>query len=125
MAARAVIVERRQVAQKKMMELAEQIGGREVREKLEAASRETRDPSYIEMRREEVLVEVWESLLESNVIREETGLEAVKGIGPEVADALRNAGYTTKADLREASNEDLMRIPGIGGKTVREIRKQL
>lgn len=61
---------------------------------------------------------------------EETGpddptLTEIKGIGAEIERALINAGYDTKDKLREASDDELLKIPGIGVATLKEIRSQL
>lgn len=125
MASLDAIAAMREQADKDLRAVIEKVGGREAAERLDRAKNESIQAEYNEARQRQVMADILNELLESNVIREETGLEAIKGIGTEVADALRNAGYMTKADLREASNEELMKISGIGGATVRTIRKQL
>lgn len=49
-------------------------------------------------------------------------IEAVDGIGPKRADALREAGYNTIERLRAASTENLARIRGIGSSLAEDIK---
>ncbi len=53
------------------------------------------------------------------------GLESVEGIGPKTAQALTAAGYKTVEELKKATQEDLMSIPGIGQKTIQKIMTAL
>jgi large subunit ribosomal protein L32e len=45
---------------------------------------------------------------------DERTLEDISGVGPSKAQALRDAGYETIADVREATQEDLDDVDGIG-----------
>lgn len=45
------------------------------------------------------------------------------GIGTEIADALKAAGYDTAAKVQAASDEDLLAISGIGKTRLRQIRE--
>lgn len=49
-------------------------------------------------------------------------LAALPGVGPEIADALRAAGYGTVTAVRAATDRDLLGISGIGKKTLAAIR---
>ena len=52
---------------------------------------------------------------------EESGLRSIAGVGPKTAQALAEAGYKTTADLKAASEEELLAVKGIGKKTVEKI----
>ncbi len=52
-------------------------------------------------------------------------LEAIDGIGPKTAAALRGAGFNTADDLRKASKEQLTAVKGVGQKTVEKIMAAL
>lgn len=52
-------------------------------------------------------------------------LEDVEGIGPELADNLRAAGFASSADLKTASDDELLAIDGIGPKKLKDIRAAL
>ena len=52
-------------------------------------------------------------------------LVRLRGVGRVRARALYQAGYTSLEKLREASDEELMRIPGIGPSTIKMIKEQL
>ena len=125
MAARAAIRERQMLAQKKLEDGLEAMAGRRVRENLSQAHVESRDPAWIEMRRLEILADTVWDLHTSHVIQEQTDIESLQGLGPEMVARIKEAGYLTKDDLRKAPNEDLMKIKGLGHKLVRQIRKQL
>ena len=49
----------------------------------------------------------------------------IKGVGRDIQAALVAFGYHTLDDLRAAPDEDLLLIPGIGGKLLAKIRAQL
>jgi predicted flap endonuclease-1-like 5' DNA nuclease len=53
------------------------------------------------------------------------GKEWLPGVGPEIAAALRNAGYKSVAAVAAATDEDLLAIAGIGGGRLRTIREAL
>jgi predicted flap endonuclease-1-like 5' DNA nuclease len=53
------------------------------------------------------------------------GKEWLPGVGPEIAAALRNAGYGSVAAVAAATDEDLLAIAGIGGGRLRTIREAL
>lgn len=54
-----------------------------------------------------------------------TELEDVDGVNAELAGELRAAGYETPEDLGDASDEELLRIDGIGPATLKKIRADL
>lgn len=56
---------------------------------------------------------------------QEDELLSVEGIGEETAADLRRRGIETKDDLRDASDEDLLEVPGIGKGRLKEIRASL
>ena len=59
-------------------------------------------------------------------VREELlPLVSLRGIGRVRARALYQAGFTTLEKLRQASPEDLMKVPGIGASTIKLIKEQL
>ena len=59
-------------------------------------------------------------------VREELlPLVRIRGVGRVRARALYQAGYTSIEKLREASAEELMRIPGIGAAVAKQIKEQL
>lgn len=49
------------------------------------------------------------------------GVETLDGVGPKTAEALQEAGFKTVADLKNASEEDIAAVKGIGKKTVEKI----
>lgn len=54
-----------------------------------------------------------------------TDLEYIDGIGPEVAQRLREADITTLDELREADDDTLLAVDGIGKASLKKIRSQL
>lgn len=50
-------------------------------------------------------------------------LEAVDGIGPELAAALGEVGITTVEQFRAASDADMLKVSGIGSPTLRKLRE--
>lgn len=55
----------------------------------------------------------------------ERNLEDVDGIGDELAENLRDAGFNTPDDLREATDDELIAIDGIGQAKLKRIRDDL
>jgi predicted flap endonuclease-1-like 5' DNA nuclease len=55
--------------------------------------------------------------------REEVDLESLDGIGEKAATNLRHAGYVTKGDFRDASDEELTNVGWVGEKGVESIRE--
>lgn len=49
----------------------------------------------------------------------------IGGIGDEIAQALADKGFVTQADLRSASDEELLAVPGIGKAKLAVIRAAL
>lgn len=56
---------------------------------------------------------------------EEPGLEALDGVGEELAETLREHGFEDVAALRDADVEALTAVPGIGEKLAKRIVKQV
>jgi len=52
-------------------------------------------------------------------------LENVSGIGPSLAETLRDNGITTIDDLREATDDELLEVSGIGPSKLETIRNDL
>ncbi|MCX8187610.1 MAG: DEAD/DEAH box helicase [Nitrososphaeria archaeon] len=63
--------------------------------------------------------------LKHGVKEELLPLVSLRGIGRVRARALYQAGFTNLEELKEASTEDLMRVPGIGPSLARSIKEQL
>lgn len=126
MATREAIAQKRLKALRKLDRIAEVVGGKEAVSRLEGAGRQTKNPDLKEAFYLEELADVLGSLLRSNTIRDDTDLEGrIEGIGPEIESALKERGYITLADVRDADDEDLLAISGIGPQMLRKIRKQL
>lgn len=51
--------------------------------------------------------------------------EAVDGVGPETAGQLRTTGFVTERDVREAADEDLLGVSGVGPAALAAIREYL
>jgi len=51
--------------------------------------------------------------------------EQLPGIGPEIAEALVNAGLNTVEKIKKASDAQLLAIPGIGKTRLEAIRAEL
>lgn len=56
---------------------------------------------------------------------ETVAFEEIPGIGPETAGTLRSHGFVTAADVRAASDEELLGVAGIGGETLANIREHV
>lgn len=126
MASRGAVAKKRLDALNKLKEIVEVVGGRDAVKRLENAGRQTRDPELKRAFFLEELANVLSSLLRSNAIRDDTDLEGrIEGIGPEIESALKERGIITLADVRHASDADLLSISGIGPQMLRKIRKQL
>jgi hypothetical protein len=54
-----------------------------------------------------------------------SGNELLPGVGPEIADALANAGLDTVDKIKQASDAALLAIPGIGKTRLESIRAAL
>jgi N utilization substance protein A len=50
-----------------------------------------------------------------------SSIESIEGIGPKTAEALGQAGFKTLEDLKNASEEQLLEVKGVGKKTVEKI----
>lgn len=60
--------------------------------------------------------------LEGSVPEEEQAYDFSQFVGNDGSSALHSAGYTQPADVREATDEDLLAIDGIGPKKVADLR---
>lgn len=56
---------------------------------------------------------------------ESSSLEDIDGIGPDLAQKLKEAGYHSPDDLRNASDEELLAIDGLGNARLKQIREDL
>jgi hypothetical protein len=81
--------------------------------------------SSIQILREARFVEVVEDDAPAAEKPEADDLTQFPGIGREVQDALRNAGLGSIQQLAEASDEELLAIPGIGDGTLARLRAAL
>lgn len=85
-----------------------------------------RDHMHLEAVRIAALADLMEAIVEAVGAREEPGnLESLDEIGPELAERLGAEGFETLADLAEASDEDLLKVEGLGKAKLGKIRKQL
>lgn len=57
--------------------------------------------------------------------REPVDLEEVDGIGSKTASRLRSNGYRTRGDVREASDDELLAIGGMGDKNLDNLREHV
>lgn len=56
---------------------------------------------------------------------EKVDFESIPGIGDRTASALRNSGYVVKADIRDASDDELKAVPGMGEKNLQNLRDEI
>jgi len=56
---------------------------------------------------------------------EETDLAAISGVGEEKAEALREAGYENAVDLREADQDELAEVEGVGNALAARIKAEV
>lgn len=54
---------------------------------------------------------------------DEVAFEDIDGIGPATAGQLRTTGFVTAADVRRASDEDLLAVSGVGRAALESIRE--
>lgn len=74
----------------------------------------------------EALDEAIETLEEDDLDDMETvDFEDIAGIGDGTADALRTNGYTTKGDIRGASDDELLDVRGIGDGNLSNLRQNI
>jgi predicted flap endonuclease-1-like 5' DNA nuclease len=69
--------------------------------------------------------ETKEAIREERAEDEPEDVESLDEIGPELAATLKESGITTLDDLRGASDNDLLKLAGIGKVTLKRIRQQL
>ena len=82
-------------------------------------------PEVATMMEREIMADILEGLAGSRVVQDETDLEDLSGIEEALAGVLNEAGYLTKDQLRQATDEELLAIKGIGPATVEKIRASL
>lgn len=63
------------------------------------------------------------NMSESPTAAEPQDAQAIEGIGPKMAEALAEAGFKTLEDLKNATDEQLLAVKGIGKKALEKIRK--
>ncbi len=72
--------------------------------------------------------EIVKEKLEASMIGEVSQTEpqnigSIEGIGPKTAEALAEAGFKTPEDLKNASDEALLAVKGVGKKALEKIRR--
>ncbi len=122
MASRDANARRRHAVVTRLLSLADKVSSDGAR-RIEEAGRRGRDPEYRLNEQLEALADVLEEAIQDNVMRDEGDLTSIKGIDEATAQTLKDAGYETKADLRDADDEELLAISGIGPGTLHKIRK--
>lgn len=112
-------------AQKEMAALASSIGEKlDIKDAEEKVKGEYhRDPQVRQLYQDEALVELLRDIdgALSGQQGEPEGLEAIEGIGEDLAEKLREAGIYTVEDLAAANESDLVKIEGIGKGTARKL----
>lgn len=73
----------------------------------------SKDPVVNRVLRDEALRDFL-AALDDALAGESQGLESVDGIGEELAEKLKEAGFHTVDDLKNASEEDLIAVDGVG-----------
>lgn len=126
MASPGAVAKEKAKALEELNHVVEVIGGRDAVRRLQNSGRRTRDPEQKHMLYLKELAAILSLIVRSNTIRDDTDLEGrIEGIGPEIESALKERGIITLADVRHASDADLLSISGIGPQMLRKIRKQL
>jgi predicted flap endonuclease-1-like 5' DNA nuclease len=126
---RNILAQKRIEAQQEMASLAASIGEKldikDAPEKVRGAYH--RDPQLKQLYQDEALVGLLREIEAALSAREgePAGLEGIEGIGEELAETLREAGFHTADELQAASDEQLLAIEGIGEATVKRIREQI
>jgi len=88
-------------------------------ERLKAAQQPHRDAAYQQAERNEVMADIAEHLLHKYTEKPAGGLDG------DVTRLLAEAGYENPESVRRASDEDLLKIKGIGPAKLGEIREAL
>lgn len=88
-------------------------------ERLKTAQQPHRDAAWQQAERNEVMADIAEHLLATYSSAPAGGLDK------DVTKVLAGAGYEGPEAIREASDEDLLAIKGIGQKTLVEIREKV
>lgn len=90
-----------------------------------------RDPLHTETYRLCALADLMKAVAEAigasrqDVSEDERTLEDIDGIGPELADNLREVGLQSPGDLRQASDGELLAVDGVGEGKLKKIRANL
>ncbi len=75
--------------------------------------------------KKDIAKEKLEAQMVPEAVQAPAGIEAIAGVGPKTLAALAEAGYKTIEDLNNASEEDLLKVKGIGKKTVEKIKESI
>ncbi|OGW84207.1 MAG: transcription termination factor NusA [Omnitrophica bacterium RIFCSPHIGHO2_02_FULL_51_18] len=71
--------------------------------------------------KKEIVKEKLESQMAEETGGDDQGVGSIEGVGPKTAQALSEAGYKTLGDLKNAKEEELLKIKGVGKKTIEKI----
>lgn len=105
--------------------IGEKLGIADAEEKVEGQYH--RDPQLKQLYQDEALRELLRGIEAALNVQEgePAGLEGVEGIGDDLAESLKEAGLYTVDDLKEAGDETLLAVDGIGKAKLKAIRQQL
>ncbi|HTL71475.1 MAG TPA: transcription termination factor NusA [Candidatus Eisenbacteria bacterium] len=62
---------------------------------------------------------------DAETVSSDASIESLPGVGPKLAESLAAAGYKTAGDLQAAAEEDLLKVKGLGKKTLEKIMTAL
>jgi DNA uptake protein ComE-like DNA-binding protein len=120
MATIAVIAARTHLAKEGIREKVEKLAGKQAVQRLDEARAEApRHPQYQDMRENEVLNEILGEMVAAPAATIDYPLSP---LDQDVVEALVAAGYEKLDGVREASDEELLAVKGIGPKTLKDIR---
>lgn len=122
MATVAIMAARTQIAKEGIRQSLGTLAGKEAVRRLDDARAEApRQPQYQDMRENEVLNEILGKMAAAPAASA-TSDYPLTPLDQDVADALVAAGYEKLEAVREASDEDLLKLKGIGPATLKDIR---
>lgn len=122
MATVAIMAARTQIAKEGIRQSLGTLAGKEAVRRLDDARAEApRQPQYQDMRENEVLNEILGEMAAAPAASA-TSDYPLTPLDQDVADALVAAGYEKLEAVREASDEDLLKLKGIGPATLKDIR---